>query len=222
METRRREKPWFEMSKTVIDDYGPKIGAHGVAVYACLVRMCQGGEDGSDIEFDDLETMLALEQSEIAQALDSLVNAEILRRDTRVNGDGTTTTSYVIVDLAPQYYGLPLAQPAPPEPAMQPIPPKTSPTRKGLVYVVEGEGYFKIGCTTNFSERIKALTVKAPFAMVVHLVIPSLDIYGTEQELHRRFAAKHRRGEWFNLGPQDLEDLRHDYAVLDPAFLSTE
>ena len=34
----RRQANWFWMNKNVLDDYGPKIGANGIAVYAFLAR----------------------------------------------------------------------------------------------------------------------------------------------------------------------------------------
>jgi hypothetical protein len=217
MPIQRRGKAWFTLSKVVIDDYAARIGAHGLAVYACLVRMGEDHDEGH-FEIEDLGKMLGLEQSEVATALEALVKAGVLTRETIINGN-ETTDSYLIKDLAEEYYGPSAAMP---EPIIQSIPEKPSRGCKGFVYVVEGGGYFKIGCTTDLAQRIKALTVKAPFTLDVQLVIPSLDIYTTEQELHRRFAKKHRRGEWFDLDIKDIEDIRNDYPLLDPAFLTTE
>jgi len=218
----RRGRSWFDMSKAVIDDYGPTIGAPGVAVYACLARLCQAPEDGCDFELKDLGTMLRLEDSEVEQAINTLIKTGIIGRESTASGTETMTTFY-LVDLASKYYGTSIDMaPQNVQPAIQPIQTKQAAARKGFVYIVEGEGYFKIGCTNDLSKRIKSLTVKAPFDLIVHLVIPSLDMYRTESVLHRRFAHKRRRGEWFNLQQGDIEDIRSEYQTLDPAFLSTE
>lgn len=222
MPIQRCGKAWFELSKVVLDDYGPQIGAHGFAIYAYLVRHA---EDSKTFEFEDLEKMLGLKDLEVSKAFERLIDAGVMVRETVTNEDGSTTVSYNLIDLVPQYHYSGQARPpfeAQPELIAQPIPEKNKPTCKGFVYIVEGGGYFKIGCTTNLSQRIKALTVKAPFTLDVRVVIPSLDIYGTELELHRRFAKKHRRGEWFDLDLKDIEDVRNDYPLLDPAFLTAE
>lgn len=217
-----RGKSWFEICKVVIDDYGVQIGPHGLAVYACMVRIAEC----EHFEFEDIATLLGIEQSEVTSAVHKLITAGIVTCFTWTKSNGTTAPVYNLVDLHPQYYNMPLPMPKtegePEMPSIPTKPDKASPLCKGFVYVVEGEGYFKIGCTTNLNQRIKALTVKAPFDLVIHLVIPSLDIYRTEQELHRRFARKHRRGEWFNLDNKDIEAIRGDYQVIDPAFLSAE
>jgi hypothetical protein len=223
MSAQRRSKSWFEIEKVVIDDYGSTIGAHGVAVYVCLVRMCEARHDGSDFELKDLATMLALEQPEIDLALTSLVSVGALGRTLIRKADGTTYPLYSILSLAGEYYGMSTDLPEQvTNPKIQDIPAKNTPKCKGFVYIVEGEGYFKIGCTKDIYQRVKALAVKAPFALAIRVIIPSLDMYGTESELHRRFAEKHRRGEWFNLEPTDIVGICRDYQTLSPAFLSTE
>ena len=89
-------------------------------------------------------------------------------------------------------------------------------SREGFVYIVQGDQYFKIGCTNNIKKRMHALGVKSPFPLQTHIVIPSDNIEFLEQQLHKRFAAKHVRGEWFSLSQEDLVAISHEYSTIDP------
>lgn len=83
-------------------------------------------------------------------------------------------------------------------------------------YVVQRQGWIKIGATSNPRRRINELRRPAwtkhllsPEGMDWHeplttLIVIAVDI---EHQLHRRFAAHHARGEWFTRDEQILEFL---------------
>lgn len=80
---------------------------------------------------------------------------------------------------------------------------KNNGTAIGYVYVVECEGHYKIGktmtCTNRFYEYTKLFS--EPILICCELV---KDYGNVEKELHKMFAEKHTRGEWFILDDNDL------------------
>jgi hypothetical protein len=99
------------------------------------------------------------------------------------------------------------------------VSPKATPPAKlprtGFVYVIQCGESFKIGLTNNPTKRLRVLSVKAPFPLTVHLLIPTNNMEALEGELHTFFAHKHRRGEWFDLTEEDIEILRQKYITVD-------
>jgi Meiotically Up-regulated Gene 113 (MUG113) protein len=99
-------------------------------------------------------------------------------------------------------------------------PPKKPPApRRGYVYILKGDKYYKIGRTANINQRLTPMTVKAPFPLEVVILSPSEDMAHTEKALHARFADKHRKGEWYDLTEQDITSIRSEYATIDPTVL---
>ena len=79
--------------------------------------------------------------------------------------------------------------------------------KPGQVYVIEGNGLFKIGMTSNFKNRLHTFSVKLPFAIEPTLLIQCRDASSIERQLHAIFAAKHMEGEWFRLEAEDLREI---------------
>lgn len=80
----------------------------------------------------------------------------------------------------------------------------TYPDVNGYVYLLSCDGLHKIGLSINPLQRIRAVAPR--HAELVHLIAcdnPQV----VESVLHRRFASKHVKGEWFNL-------LEHDIALI--------
>jgi hypothetical protein len=73
-----------------------------------------------------------------------------------------------------------------------------SPAFDGWVYFMRRERLIKIGTTTNLKQRAQQVNAQ------VLARIPGS--YTEETQLHERFAALRRHGEWFEPGP-DLVDL---------------
>lgn len=76
----------------------------------------------------------------------------------------------------------------------------------GYVYIISnGQGLYKIGWTGDHVEkRLRALQVGSPHRLEVVYTERSSDAETLERQFHERFAAKHFRGEWFQLDPDDL------------------
>lgn len=78
----------------------------------------------------------------------------------------------------------------------------TYPGAGSMVYVVHCDGLYKIGVSSNVSERVRSLQTASP-----HLVTLIGTIEGDrsiEALWHYQFREKHVRGEWFRLTPEDV------------------
>ena len=95
-------------------------------------------------------------------------------------------------------------------------------TKEGFVYVIKGDDYYKIGCTNDLGGRLKAMSVKAPFKLETIILIPTDRMFHTERKLHLKFASQHKRGEWFSLTDEDLDEIRCEYPTIDPAVLEVD
>ena len=102
------------------------------------------------------------------------------------------------------------------EEQIQNKPEKPKVIRNGFVYVLHGGGQYKIGCTKYPAIRARALARQVPFAVEMVMLIPSQDMYETEQCIHTLFGAKRIEGEWFSLAEKDIAHLRSLYELVKP------
>lgn len=86
--------------------------------------------------------------------------------------------------------------------------------REGFVYVIHGNGLYKIGRASDPRSRLRVLGVKSPFPFRVCALISTMDMEATELELHDRFASRREYGEWFSLAYEDIEDIQKDYQTV--------
>ena len=78
----------------------------------------------------------------------------------------------------------------------------------GYVYLLKAHRYFKIGRSSSFERRSRQLAIQLPErAETVH-VIRTDDPVGIELYWHRRFEAKRKNGEWFELSAEDVKAFR--------------
>jgi len=84
-------------------------------------------------------------------------------------------------------------------------------TEAGFIYVIEGNGYVKIGCSKAPMKRFHTLSAKAPFPLETVLTFATEDMYGCEKALHAEFAHKRTYGEWFALTADDIATIRQRY-----------
>ena len=79
--------------------------------------------------------------------------------------------------------------------------------QKGLVYFIHMENnmkMFKIGYTTNLTQRLVSLQIGNPYLLCVYKTIENVSNLN-ESWLHKFFSKKHIRGEWFAITP-DMVD----------------
>ncbi len=84
--------------------------------------------------------------------------------------------------------------------------PKEPIKRSGVVYLIAGGGYHKIGLTTNIEVRLKGIGTKLPFTSEVVHTIKTSDIHRLEKYWHDRFDKKRAEGEWFILTDEDVAE----------------
>ena len=83
----------------------------------------------------------------------------------------------------------------------------TSNPTGGYVYVIKSDHGSKIGRSVNVKSRTQLLGVMFPFdSEVVHYGHVS-DYIAVERHLHRKYANKHIRGEWFDLSDEDIAEI---------------
>lgn len=75
----------------------------------------------------------------------------------------------------------------------------------GFVYLVKAAKYFKIGRSNSFERRSRELAIQLPERVETVHVIRTDDPIGIELYWHRRFEAKRKNGEWFELSAQDVK-----------------
>jgi hypothetical protein len=79
----------------------------------------------------------------------------------------------------------------------------------GYIYCLHDQlGHYKLGLTKNLDNRIKQLSTQPPFDLSLEFSFKVIFATEYEASLHRRYAAKRLRGEWFNLTPDDLTEIK--------------
>lgn len=92
-----------------------------------------------------------------------------------------------------------------PEPANGSTPPEPD---FGSVYLLRSGRFYKIGRTNAVGRRERELAIQLPERATVVHSIRTDDPSGIEDYWHRRFAARRRNGEWFELNADDLAAFR--------------
>lgn len=87
--------------------------------------------------------------------------------------------------------------------------PRTSPSPpSGGVYLIKSGRFYKIGKAKVFDKRIKQIRLLQPEPVEVIHKIHTHDATATEKMWHRKFAAKRKTGEWFQLSDADVEEFK--------------
>lgn len=78
--------------------------------------------------------------------------------------------------------------------------------KTGVLYVLETNGHCKIGVTTDFEKRFRALSAGMPTSLrkVCIRTVPRAGLVYAEAWLHKQFDAERLHGEWFAALPAEI------------------
>lgn len=101
-------------------------------------------------------------------------------------------------------------QPLLPEPIISDTFPRVTVTKHGYIYLIKKEGsdIYKIGKSIDPVTRIHRFEIVLPFPIVPIHVIDCVDYDQAEIDLHRRYAHRRIRGEWFALTPDEVTEIK--------------
>ena len=82
----------------------------------------------------------------------------------------------------------------------------------GYVYVIQDVSHsrqFKIGRTNHPARRLNRFDVVLPIDTKIVALLRSHDAVALENRLHRRYRSVQTRGEWFELAPDQIDEIRN-------------
>ena len=90
----RRRASWFSVDNEVLDDLGPRIGAHGFAVYCALARHARAGDERTQVSVRRLCKQLKMGTTKLLQTLDELREVGLIAIDAATTKQSTPTPCY--------------------------------------------------------------------------------------------------------------------------------
>jgi len=89
--------------------------------------------------------------------------------------------------------------------ALRALKPVETKEKKGFVYVIKCNDFYKIGRTNNVQKRLSGMQTGNPYELELILSIKTNSPFTLETSLHTKFKDKLIRGEWFKLSDKDLK-----------------
>jgi hypothetical protein len=77
---------------------------------------------------------------------------------------------------------------------------------KKYIYLIEAAGYVKIGITNRVGERVCQIQTGNPFTVTLLHAVEVSSATEVEKALHTRYVEVNKRGEWFDLSPEQIEE----------------
>lgn len=105
----RRGHGFYIIDNAVIEEYGPQIGAYGLAVYNVLA-MYAGRKGSAFPSLRAIERMLGISRPTVIKAIDTLVEVGLITRSARRTGQGDRTSNIYTLVLVGGKEGLPPGQ----------------------------------------------------------------------------------------------------------------
>jgi hypothetical protein len=90
-----------------------------------------------------------------------------------------------------------------------PIPKQKKPPKPGVVYLLKCGEHYKIGKSLDYPQRKIQLDTQFSYPTELIHTIGSPDPEELEKRLHCRFHDKRLNGEWFDLSPGDVQELKN-------------
>lgn len=78
-----------------------------------------------------------------------------------------------------------------------------------LIQEVDFSGQYKIGRTIDPKTRLKHVDIKTPGETKVIALLKTKDAIALERRLHKKYASKRKRGEWFDLTDAQVRQIRN-------------
>lgn len=85
------------------------------------------------------------------------------------------------------------------------------------IYLVECQGFRKIGIAGDVESRMASLQTGNPFPLCLEGCYGFENAEIVEKAVHQKFAEFRKRGEWFDLHKENVEEFRHICEVLGGA-----
>ena len=92
----RRRVSWFSVDNEVLDDFGPRIGAHGFAVYCALSRHARAGDEQTQVSVRRLCKQLKMGTTKLLQTLEELREVGLIAIQ---RGDYETINIYTLLQV---------------------------------------------------------------------------------------------------------------------------
>lgn len=82
------------------------------------------------------------------------------------------------------------------------------------LYLIKCQQFYKIGIAADVSDRIRNLQTGNPFPLEVLATYGYDNVALVETVLHKRFANRRTRGEWFDFSDDDIETFKKECVYL--------
>lgn len=79
--------------------------------------------------------------------------------------------------------------------------------RSGHIYLARSGEHFKIGKSARPVRRVTEISLSLPSPIELVHQIPTNDMYMAERNLHERFSAQRKNGEWFLLSESQVREI---------------
>lgn len=89
-------------------------------------------------------------------------------------------------------------------------------TNEGYIYLIEGDGYYKIGKSVSPSDRLSTLKVGSPHELKLLRTWHVVDMVSAEYLVKYEFQEKIIRGEWYALATSDIDLIDKVLEPLNP------
>lgn len=95
-----RRHSFFIIDNELIDLYGPRIGAHGIAVYCALARYANERGEGAYPSYQTLAQKLGLSRPTVIKTVSLLIEHELVTKTERFSNDGNrNSNTYSLVPM---------------------------------------------------------------------------------------------------------------------------